>query len=279
MLSPAVKRNYKISAFGISLLVHAGLLLLCWLFFKLTPPNPPLGDYGLAVNFGVDPAGFGDLQTMDPAGENKDPSKAETSAEQQTELSNPEPQPLDPKADEMANTVTGTEEAPAEVKPDAKPTKVKEKPVENPTPTKAPAAKPSVKEGNSNSSGGNNNNGDVKGAVGDMGHPEGSLDEKNNYKGKPGSGGASLDLTGWKWVDKPDPKEDSDAEGRIVFEIKVDGDGEIMGVRMLESTVKNPAVERLYKAEVEKLTFSKTKDNVTPADISTGKITFVIKNR
>ena len=313
------ERSNRLTGFTVSLLVHAALLAVCFFLLKLTPPNPPLSDYGLSVNFGVDDAGYGDIQTLEPAGENPAAS-AESQAAQNPDPADPasvppaDPAPTD-KADE--NVVTGTEEAPHEVKPEEpkeKPAKVKPEPKPEPKPEKKPEkpekktepkpdrkpdvkpektpdkstasdSKASGKPGKSEAAeagtkGGNNNNGNVKGATGDQGNPNGSLDERNNYSGTPGKGkgGSSLELTGWRWDDKPDVQDNSDEQGRIVFEIKVDAGGEITGVRTLEKTI-SPALEKVYKRKVEELTFSKTNDNVKPAAESTGKITFIITNR
>jgi hypothetical protein len=54
--------------------------------------------------------------------------------------------------------------------------------------------------------------------------------------------------------------------------------GEIISVRTLEKTV-SPSVERIYKNEVESLTFSPMSSNTTPAPVSTGKITFIIRSK
>ena len=51
---------------------------------------------------------------------------------------------------------------------------------------------------------------------------------------------------------------------------------EIIGLRILETTL-SPAVEKIYQEEIYKLTFSPT-NNDNPAEISKGKITFIIKN-
>lgn len=292
-MNSSTEKRYRITGFSLSLLIHAALLLLCYFFFHLYPPNPPLSDFGLSVNFGTDPAGFGEVQTLEPAGENTqiNPDEAISEPVQNT----PEPTPPSPETKEELLT-TDNPESPAEVKKEPEPEKKKEK-KEKPEPKKPeekkekPSEKPktevkadkkSDRKPDSDVKAGNNNNGNKKGAVGDQGHPEGSLDERLNYDGKPqGKGrgtGTSLDMTGWKWDSKPEPKESSDEEGKIVFEVTVDENGDIIKVRTLEKTV-SPALEKIYRKEVEALTFSKTRDNVKPASESTGKITFIIRSR
>ena len=116
-------------------------------------------------------------------------------------------------------------------------------------------------------------------AAGDEGDPQGTLDSRALYDGTYGGGGGpTLDLTGWIWDFEPNPKDTSNENGRIVFEIKIDDMGEIISVRTLEKTV-SPSVERIYKNEVESLTFSPISSNTTPAAVSTGKITFIIRSK
>ena len=91
-----------------------------------------------------------------------------------------------------------------------------------------------------------------------------------------GSKGSSLETQGWIWDFEPNPDDNSRESGKIVFEIIVDYYGEIEGLKILETTL-SPKVENIYKEEILKLTFSPTNNN-NPAEISKGKITFIIKN-
>ncbi len=98
----------------------------------------------------------------------------------------------------------------------------------------------------------------------------------NKSSSESGSKGSSLEMLGWVWDFEPKPIDNSRESGRIVFEITVDYYGEIISLKTLETTL-SPAVENIYKEEVLKLTFSPT-NNENPADLSKGKITFIIKN-
>jgi hypothetical protein len=123
-----------------------------------------------------------------------------------------------------------------------------------------------------------NNNGDRPGQVGDQGRRDGTLDAKGLY-GNAGTGtGSNLDLAGWNWDSKPDKIDPFDEEGKIVFEIQVDDEGNLVRVRPVEKTV-SPKVVQFYQSQVENLTFSKTRDNASPAPISTGRITIIIRSR
>ncbi|MFL3001826.1 MAG: hypothetical protein ACJZ0Y_06650 [Cytophagales bacterium] len=106
------------------------------------------------------------------------------------------------------------------------------------------------------------------------------IDERALFNKKPnsssGSKGSSLEMQGWVWDIEPNPLDNSRESGKIVFEIIVDYYGEIVGLKILETTL-SPNVENIYREEIYKLTFSPTNNN-NPAELSKGKITFLIKN-
>ncbi len=106
------------------------------------------------------------------------------------------------------------------------------------------------------------------------------IDERALFNKKPnsssGSKGSSLEMQGWVWDIEPNPLDNSRESGKIVFEIIVDYYGEIVGLKTLETTL-SPNVENIYREEILKLTFSPTNNN-NPAELSKGKITFLIKN-
>lgn len=91
------------------------------------------------------------------------------------------------------------------------------------------------------------------------------------------SEGASLALSGWVWDFQPDPKDNSDQSGKIVYKIAVDEEGYLVKITPVVSTV-SPEVERKYRQAVERLTFSKTAD-YQAAPMSEGTLTFIIKSR
>ena len=62
---------------------------------------------------------------------------------------------------------------------------------------------------------------------------------------------------------------------KIVYRIKVDNDGYLINIELVQSTV-SPFVERRYRNAIEKLSFSKTSEYEAAA-VSTGKITFIIQ--
>ena len=274
------KKTAAIVTFG----VHAVVLLLCFFLLAWQPPDPPRPSYGVELNFGLDDAGSGDQQALTPAAQetqqpDNSPPPAQPEPVQETA---PEPEPVAEPVTEAAAQPTDVSNADSpdyvEEKPTPKPTpkpveKPKEKPAEAP-----PAYNPTQNTGTGKGAKANNN-GDKPGAVGDQGSPEGKVDAKALY-GNPGSGGGgggSLDMAGWMWDAAPKPKDNSNEEGKIVFKVEVDDEGEIISIRTIEKTV-SPAPERIYRQEVERLTFSKTSGS-NVASKSTGTITFIIRTK
>ena len=277
----------------ISLGIHALIILLFFLINAWSAPDPPLPEYGIELNFGIEQAGSGFEQpvtepTPPVEEENNEPEEQieEPVEEVFDEPNDPEPveaapveelpdsqQEDSPVETQPAETQAPEEPVEEEVVEEAKPTeeKVVEEPKEAPKVEEKKIDTKSLYPGSAGQ-------GNKEDQAGDAGDPEGSLDSRAMYGKKGGGGGGpSLDLAGWKWDNVPNPQDKSKENGRIVFEIKVDDNGEVIGVRTLEKTV-SPSVEQLYRREVEKLTFSPTSGNSMPAPISTGKITFIIRS-
>jgi periplasmic protein TonB len=165
----------------------------------------------------------------------------------------------------------------------------------DPTPTPpqppAPAPQPKVEDraifkkggngtrGTDPRQGGNSNGDDKPGTVGDKGQPDG-VDEKGIFKGKSGSGGggngggggsgASMALTGFKFSSRPQLNDPYEETGKIVFKIKVDGDGEIISLTSVESTVSQQVVN-WYKQKILQQKIVPTTDGDRP-EVSSGTI-------
>jgi periplasmic protein TonB len=275
------KRNERI-AWATSVGFHVALFLIFMFAVAWRAPDPPLPQVGIELNFGLDQQGSGDIQPETPVGQEQ---KEDITEESQQELPQDEVKPAEPKPQEskpVEQTAVTKQESPLVVKEEKKETekpkeKVPEKAVEK-TPAKeeVKAAYKPTADKTETKTGQPGSHGDDANKTGDKGDPKGTLDSKALY-GKPGggSGGSSLDLAGWQWDAIPKPNVPNNESGRIVFEIKVDSDGEIISIKTLERSVSLEA-ENICRKEIEKLTFSKTGSNV-PA-ISTGKITFVVRS-
>jgi periplasmic protein TonB len=104
-----------------------------------------------------------------------------------------------------------------------------------------------------------------------------TIDERGLYKVHQGkTTGALLELAGWMWDAAPQPQDNTDESGKIVFQIIIDEFGEVIAIKTIEKTI-SPLVEQIYKEALIKLTFSKTTDNLVYAPTSTGKVTFILQ--
>ncbi len=280
------KKNQRI-ALAVATGSQALLLLLFFFLVAWRRPDPPLPEYGIELEFGMDNQGSGQTPVPEPTPvveevveeatpepeveETPETPVVEPEVEEVTEAEVTEPEPEEPV--EEVVTETQVEESPVVVEEVEESVKeVVAKPEPKPEPTPVPkqeslypgkASKPS-------------NQGDDAKEVGDKGKEEGKIDERAIYGAKGSADGASLQMAGWNWDNIPRPNDSSNENGRIVFEITIDDQGEIIGVRTIEKTV-SPTVERQYRLAVEQLTFSTTNDNVRPAPTSTGRITFIIR--
>ncbi|RDV14821.1 hypothetical protein DXT99_12710 [Pontibacter diazotrophicus] len=297
------EKNKRIAA-GVSIGMH--VLLVLFLIFMLAwrAPDPPAPNFGIELNFGMDAAGSGDVQTTAAANESKNVEDSKPAPTQPDPL--PEPQPVakatppsPPQPVETPKVTTTTAEAPVSVKevvkpqPKPQPTKEEVKPQPKAEPTeevvkKEPEkprslypGKPTTSTGNGKSGSSDaatgNNNGDDDGAVGDKGSPEGKVDAKSLYGKAGGGAGGSLDMQGWRYDIEPRKDPYSNETGIVKFAIQIDADGNLTGVKVIESNV-SPQVVAWYKSQLQKTTFSRTGGGSSNAGAS-GQVTFRITSR
>jgi periplasmic protein TonB len=285
------EKSSRPQAIAVSVIFHA-LLLLLFFFFVMRVPDPPIrtiGGSGIELNYGLDEAGSGDLQTLNQANEsdqNVESAPADvTAANTSTEESNQENQN---QTEEQATVITGNEKVNYEVKEkevkkstDVSINKTEKTP--NTQTTSTEKAKTNGTTGTAQTTGGNNN-GDQPGKTGDQGSKTGTVESKalygNEGNGGPGNGGVggNLDIAGWNWDDKPVIKDNTDESGKIVIGFRIDEQGEVIKVWKIENNL-SPSVYKLYEDEVRKLTFSKRSDNTKVAAFSEGKVTFIKKSK
>ncbi len=278
----------------ISLSIHTVIIVLFFFILAWQAPDPPLPEYGIELNFGLEEAGSGYEQptvtptppTVEEQGEPEEQIEEEQEqvleeqpVSQPVEETTVEELPDSQQEDSPVETQPAEEQAP--VAPEEEKVEEESKPVSEPEIVK-PIEEPKEEEKKVDANAlypGSASQGKKEDAAGDAGDPEGTVDSRALYgKSGGGGGGPSLDLAGWRWDYTPNPNDNSNENGRIVFEIKVDDSGEVVGVKTIEKTV-SAMVEKLYRQEVEKLTFSPISSNTVPAPISTGKITFIIRSK
>jgi outer membrane biosynthesis protein TonB len=279
------KKNKQIALLS-TIGVHAAVLLIMFFVIAWRAPNPPNPEFGIVLNYGTDNEGSGDIQPKEPVG-------SEKREEEKTEESKPEEKVIEEVKEDVKPVETKeaevqpvtTTESPVVIKPKKEEPKPVEKPKEEPKkeePKKVnpeTVFKPSTKTESDKSTEGKEgkpgSQGDDKGKTGDKGDPHGDPDANAMY-GKPGGGGggSSLELSGWQWDEKPVPNVPNNESGRVVFEIKVDDNGDIISIKTLERSVSAEA-EQACRKSIERLTFTKTGNNVP--EVSTGRITFVVR--
>jgi len=88
----------------------------------------------------------------------------------------------------------------------------------------------------------------------------------------------NLQMSGWEWADQPTLPELPDNEnGRVVFEIECDDNGDITGITTVERTL-SPRAEQLLKDEIRKNSLKRTTGGKAP-ERSKGRIVFVLKTK
>lgn len=280
------EKKDKTIAMITSLSIHGLLLLAFMLMMAWRAPNPPLPEYGIELNFGLDEQGGGEIQPEKPPGE---PDAEEET--QQEDTSEPIPEEVVPE--KPVEQIVSKVESPVVVKEEVKETKkevVKEKPVEKvvkETPkeeVKKPEKEVKVTEdkgtttkiGESTTS-----QGDDKGKVGDKGSPEGKLDAKALYGTQGGGGGGDgfgLSMSGWAWADNPEiPNLPDNEPGSIEFEIECDEHGDIIGITTIQRGL-SPRAEQILKDEIRKNSLIKTSAGKAP-ERSKGRVVFILKTR
>lgn len=281
------------------------VVLFIALFFIVAwrAPDPPLPEYGIELNFGMDTEGFGDVQPETPVGNKGAEEK------QEPEESKPEVREETPKVEEKV----AEEPKPAEVKPVepevvskvespvvVKEKKVEEKPVEKPA-EKPAVEKPKVEEKpkvnedavfkpktaptsgaenktTENKAGNPGNHGDDPGKVGDKGNPEGQLNKDALY-GKPGGGSGGVSVSGFSGFKIPQivvPQLPDGAFGSYEFVVKVDDQGDVVAVAPQKRGLSVEA-ERILKDYIQKLYFEPNGPNLPPT--SEGRITVKVVSK
>lgn len=280
-------------ALFITVSIHAIILLI--LFYTiLQTPDPPFEDSagGMAVNFGFDEAGSGDVQPMsyDPGPMSNTAPAAASSAPAQ---SAPEEQLSEEESETEVVAPKVVEKKP---KPTPKPnpeTTFKPQPKTNTTTTTntKPATTtantpPAPKAENVFTKGAygkpNNSTGDgTGGGQGDQGKPNGDPNSKNylgdgGFGDNPGSGGlgkGGYSLAGRKKTAIPDPVK-CDTRGTVVVAIKVNREGKVVSatVNRLKSTAVDECNTANALSAARKATFNADPD---APEIQEGTITYV----
>lgn len=279
-------RRNNVIAWIASAVFHLLLLLIFLFAVAWRAPNPPLPEYGFELNFGTDEAGSGAVQPRERSGTEvpAEPVQAKPESGQPDQPAEAEPTPARQESVQQEQPVISRQESPVTVeekKVEVKPARPQEKPAEKPVEKSDPKPLAEYKapaQGEKPGEGKPVSQGDKPKAAGDQGSPQGTPDAKALY-GQSGGGrvGVQLELAGWTWDDIPQPNTPPNESGRIVFEIRVNTDGELESYRVIERSV-GPEAERACRETIEKLTFTRKDGALIPA-ISVGKITFILRSQ
>jgi periplasmic protein TonB len=288
----ADKEEKKNHAIGIltSIGIHVALLIAFLFMMAWRAPNPPLPEYGIELNFGLDNSGGGEIQPDNPVGATEE-IQEETTKEKPEEVKEQPVSETKPQESKSEEEVVSKLESPVVVKEVKKESKVIEKTKEKDKiepKTEAIEAKKEVKKesvtdakkANTDASktGEKGSQGDDS-KIGDKGNPEGSLDAKALY-GKQGGGGGgfALQMAGWSWDEQPRaPKLPDNENGRVVFEIEVDEHGDITSIKTIERSL-SPEAEKICRQEIEKRSLVRTSSGVMP-ERSKGRVAFVLRTQ
>ncbi len=288
------KKNERIAMIT-TIAVHVLLFVVFLFVVAWRAPNPPLPEYGIELNFGLDSQGSGEVQPVTPSGS----ETPDVQEEQQVRNDRPDdetkpvveekPQPDNTKAVEQPVTtkqespVTVKEEKKEQPKPTEKPIekpkeKVETKPDGAPKETDSKSTTTADKTTATDKEGKPVSQGDRVNKTGDQGDPKGTPDAKALYGTQGGGGGEpKLEIAGWTWDYVPTPKiPEGNETGRFVFEIKVNAEGEVIDIKVIE---RGPLdAERPCREAIEKLTFTRLDGSIIP-EFTKGRITFFIVSK
>ena len=274
------KKNKRIAAVT-SIGIHVVLFLLFMFAVAWRAPDPPLPEFGIELNFGLDTQGSGDIQPETPVGSDEDADKTEQvqneepEEEKQAEAKPSESTPAEQQVTTKQESSVVVKEEKKETKPVETKVKTEEKKEVTPKEDAKAIYKPNTEKTESKT-GQPGNQGDDVNKTGDKGDPKGSLDAKALYgKQGGGGGGPSIALSGFDWGELPKPTVPDEAYGEYVFQVKVDREGAIVSIIPLKRGLSLEA-EKIFKREIEKIEFTPTGNNLP--EYSVGTITFVVRS-
>jgi outer membrane biosynthesis protein TonB len=268
----------NIKAVGVTIAVHALVLLALILGGFSAPPPLPDQDLGMEVNLGTSDDGMGDEQPLNPNPPSADAANAST----------PQNVPV-PTHDNSAQEDIATqdnEDAPEISKPekpvnkpkdiaknlDTKPATTPKKNSENnPVAVEKPQKAKAVFNGGTftgansgnNANGTNNSTGEGNtGKPGDRGQINGDPNASGYTGGGLGGGRSDFRLNGRSLISKPSLTYDGDESGYIAVSIKVDRNGDVIQTShsLKGSTLNNPRLIEIAKKAAKDLKYNVNND-------------------
>jgi outer membrane biosynthesis protein TonB len=217
------EKEHKRKSIFITAAIHALLLLLLFLL-KMIPPIPPPEEEGILINFGTSDQGTGTVQPQEvTTDKNTTESNAPRNEQPREQAAVKENQPVKTQDVEEAPRIT-KEKTKSEVKKDSP------RPVEQPKKVEEPKPDPNaLYKGKKNQpSQGSSGSEGTTGKPGDMGAPDGDPNSPAHAGSGKGADGLKFDLAGRGWRVKPPIDDRSQETGKVVINIKVDKEGNVI---------------------------------------------------
>jgi TonB family protein len=249
-------------------LAVAALFFLFLILYRIVTPIPPFPESspeGMEIAYGFDLVGFGNTennQSGDETTVNKNLSNAmpQLSNTETTPLTEDDGEPIkieEPKKIEKPVKETNPNTSPTK---ETKPTE--EKPKENKALNNLLDKFKNKKEGSNNTSGGGS--GTDEGQSGNQGDPDGNPDSQGkggsgNNPNSPGTGKSQFgfNLQGRNIIKPPLLVKDSQEEGKVVVDITVDKEGNVLSVSIGRGTSTTSSVLRAKaKQAVKQMKFN-----------------------
>jgi len=262
------ENNYP-KAFAATAVIMALLIAMCYFIVFHTPPKQEDGTGGILVNYGTTDEGSGtDYMSTE------EPSKAERpNHTKPTKVTQAPPTPQKTQVEQSDKKVVtqNTEDAPV-VDANSKKT--------SKTVATQPAAKPAKPTVNQNalykgkSNGGTGEGDGTTNTPGNQGNPNGST-LTNNYNGT-GSGNGGLQMAQRNFVNKPTVTDDNHRAGKVVVDIRVDKNGNVIYASAGAAGTTISDSRLLQKCE-DAVRNSKLNASENAPDNQVGKVVFVFK--
>jgi outer membrane biosynthesis protein TonB len=262
------ENNYP-KAFLATGIIMAVLMALCYFIVFKNPPPQEMGTGGILVNYGTTDEGMGtDITSVE------EPSKAERpNHTKPTKVTPAPPTPQKTQVEQSDKKVVtqNTEDAPVV---DANSKKVSKAVATQPV-TKP--AKPTVNQNalyKGKSNGGTGEGDGTTNTPGNQGKPDGST-LANNYNGT-GSGNGGLRMAQRSFVNKPSVTDANRRSGKIVVDIRVDKNGNVVYARAGAAGTTITDFDLLQKCE-DAVKNSKLNAPENAPDTQSGTVVFVFK--
>lgn len=252
----------------LTLVLHGIVLLLMLFNLKFYPPDPPIAEQGIAINFGTSDDGKGDVQPEKTTSKSPQPDQEPSRSKPTPVVSSPVKNDVMKSNDPDAVNLKKTEKVEA---------KKPEKEVEEKKPEidqRALFTKKKPGGSNTSSEGETGKDGDQ----GDINGDKNSKSHEGVINGGVSGGGISYDLGGRPHINLPKPTYNSDKEGKVVVTITVDQDGNVMkAVAGARGTTVSDL--NLFKRAEEAAKKAKFKQDGNAPERQTGTIVYLFQKR